>query len=731
MTDRDDTVAPFLLIDQRSPRKAEHLAGFLLVMVAAELGRFFWVGSPDAALIWPPGGLALAFALAFGVRVLPTLSAGLLVWAIALRGLEPALWLLPALALMLGPLIAMVALNPFRPRARAYGPMGELLAFWAAGLGVAVVVSSVLGAVNMTIHELFPELDFAAIWAGYWTSEAFGTLIFAPLVLRLIGRWREPATGIRIELQRSHLLWLAALALLVIAQWALSELGPPAFAEALGYFYFPLLAICAGLGSVVFTDAMIALVGTGIVTLTLVGGAGLGPTESNFELVDTILLVTAVTIMAQLVNAMAATLRRHLMAEREAARRDFLTGLANDRALGQALGSLNDGGILALVDVAAIRRALDLVGLEGADELERRVADRLRDHAGGATTVARLGRGLFGLLWPSRHDAAVQDTLQACYDAIDGQRLKGGGLRLTLRPTIGAVSVTACDEANDELLAMASQSLQQAAESAGQRLSWLHADRRLLESARADQNQVEQLRAAIASPSGFVLMAQPIVALQTDGNQGPFHELLLRWPRDNGGVSSPAGFLTLAARHGLMPEIDRWVIDRGLALAADHAGRVSINLSGASLADEGLVDWIEQRRSTHGAVAARVCFEITETESIQGLQAAAQIVTHLRDKGYRVALDDFGTGHASFEYLRKLPFDYVKIDGSFVRAAMDSPTDAAMVEAIRSVAATAGLITIAEFVEDDATRAWLTRMGVDFGQGFGIGAPMSVECLSR
>jgi len=720
---------PYLLLERRNPGVAVHASGFVLVMLAAELGRMFWVGATEAALVWPPAGLALALAMAFGIRILATLAAGLLVWAAVIRGLPVDMWILPALALMLGPFAALVVLERWRRAAERAGPIGELLAFWGTGLVVGVVLSSLVGALNMKLHGLFPEQGFPALWPAYWTSEAFGTLIFAPLTLRVVAAARRPNDALARALGRGQALWLAALAVLTLAQVALAHFGSPPFAEALSYFYFPLLAVCAGMGSALFTDAMIALVGTGIVTLTLFGGAGLGPPESNFELVDTILLVTAVTITTQLLSAMAELLRRHLEAEREAARRDFLTGLGNERALAQAVASRSAAdGVLALIDVPAIRRALDLLGLAWADRLEHQIADILRRHSSGADPIARIGRGLYGLLWSRHHAATAERSIQMCYGALDGVRFHEGDVPLTLRPAMAALSIdSTASSTADDLLAMASQVLQRTSDAQGQRVLWERADPALLEWAREDHDQAERLRVAVTDPTGFTLLAQPIVALQHAPGEPPFHELLLRLPHHQGGLVAPAGFLSLAARHGLMPQIDRWVINRGLELCGRHGQRVSINLSGTSLADEDLVDWIEQRRGVHGAQASAICFEITETESIQGFEPAARIVTRLRERGYRVALDDFGTGLASFEYLRNLPVDFVKIDGSFVRAAMSSATDRAMVEAIHAVASTAGLLTIAEFVEDEATRAWLTELGVDYGQGFGISRPLTID----
>ncbi len=723
------TRAPFLLVDERRPTLVAHLTAFVIVMLAADLGRMFWVGSTEAALIWPPTGVALGLAIAYGPRILPSLAAGLLIWAIVLRGLEPWLWLMPAVALVLGPLTGYGVIRRLRAPARRRGPLRELLGFWLAGGLITVGVSSFIGAGNVAFHALFPEYGFATIWAAYWISEGFGTLVFAPLTIRALEACYSRRLLDQIELRWGHLMWVVALAGLVVLQVALANWVNPDYAAAVSYFYFPLLAVCAGLGSVTFTDAMTALVGTGIVTLTLVGGAGLGPPDTNFELLNTVLLVTAVTIMTQLLNAMAQTLRQRLAAERDAAQRDFLTGLANERALTNHLEANHDTGpsVLALLDVPAIRRALDLLGLEQADRIELRVAGTLAQRALTATTIARIGRGLYALLWYQTPRAAIEGSLDAAYEAIDGDRFHEGQVPLTLRPSAGALTLSTGRGDAGDLLAMASQTLRHAQESTGRRIVWYAPSAGLLEPARADQDRAEQVRVALTREDGFTVLAQPIVPLTRPDDTAPFHELLLRLPRGDSEAMGPGQFLGAAARHGLMPEIDRWIIDRGLALSARHGARVSINLSGASMADDSLLTWISQRCHTHGARPGDICFEITETESIHAFEAAARIVAGLRSQGYRIALDDFGTGLASFDYIRQLPLDFVKIDGSFVRAAMDSATDRAMVEAIRSVAATAHLATIAEFVEDEAIRSWLTSIGVDYGQGYAISRPVPVE----
>jgi EAL domain-containing protein (putative c-di-GMP-specific phosphodiesterase class I)/integral membrane sensor domain MASE1 len=721
----------FLLTRPRRPGAAAQVGGFLAIMGCAELGRAFWVGSTEAALIWPPAGIALGLALTFGLRILPGLAAGLLCWAVLLEGLPVSAWILPALGLIAGPALARALLARIARSGLARGPVGELLAFWAAGAVAGVGLSSLLGALGVELRGVFAEYAFIEIWAAYWTSEAFGTLVFAPLTARLTWSLGQRARVARPVLEPWHAAWLLALASLAAAQYLLARWGPPGFAAALVYFYFPLLAVCAGLGRALFTDLMVALVGTGVVALALVGGAGLVPPASNFELVDVVLLVAAVTVMTQLVSAIAEALQRHLEGARRAARRDYLTGLGNERDLALRLAEWRGrDAVLALFDVAAIRRALDLLGLAGANRIERRVAAVLEADAGEVTALARIGRGLYAAYWLSADESEVRQLLARWYDALDGMRVRDCEVPLTLRPVATALMLDGGDRNADEVLAMASQALRQAHATTGRRLALRYADRELLEGARAEQGLAERIRTAVDRADGFLLHGQPIVPLQAHVDDATYCEVLVRLRGPDGRPTPPGEFLPLAARFGLVPAVDRWVIDHGLAVAARHpAARLSINLSGASLADATLAGWIENRRRAHGAQAARICFEVTETEAIEHLETARAILGALHDSGFRIALDDFGTGLASFDYIRRFPFDYLKIDGSFVQAAGASPTERAMVEAVHSVAATAGIQTIAEFVEDEDTRAWLRDVGIDYAQGFGIAVPQPLEAL--
>jgi len=161
--------------------------------------------------------------------------------------------------------------------------------------------------------------------------------------------------------------------------------------------------------------------------------------------------------------------------------------------------------------------------------------------------------------------------------------------------------------------------------------------------------------------------------------------------------------------------------------AGANISTCAINLSGASLGDNDLLEFIRHNILEHGVAAEKLCFEITETSAIASMDSATSMITELRKLGCRFSLDDFGSGMASFKYLQQLPVDYLKIDGSFVQDMLKNPSNHAMVEAIHHIGRVLGKYTVAEFVSDAATFEALKAMGVDYAQGYYIAPPVPLN----
>jgi len=232
----------------------------------------------------------------------------------------------------------------------------------------------------------------------------------------------------------------------------------------------------------------------------------------------------------------------------------------------------------------------------------------------------------------------------------------------------------------------------------------------------------------------FQLYQQPMIGM-VDSNKSHL-EILLRMIDEDENVILPGAFMPAAERYGLMPAIDRWVIHEtfkymgkeNLSDPDKGASRVfAINLSGDSINDGTLLDFILEEKTTCNIYLTNVCFEITETVAISNLSKATLFINKLKTYGCKFSLDDFGSGLSSFAYLKTLPVNYLKIDGNFVKDICNDPIDRAMVESIQQVGKVMQLETIAEHVEDEPTFLALKEIGVDFVQGYYLGRPEALE----
>ena len=241
-----------------------------------------------------------------------------------------------------------------------------------------------------------------------------------------------------------------------------------------------------------------------------------------------------------------------------------------------------------------------------------------------------------------------------------------------------------------------------------------------------------KVNAALAEDR-FVLYQQTILSLQTgqpgQTSTGSHIEILIRMIDPDGTVVPPGAFIPAAERYGLMSKVDRWVINRTMDWYRQNPGKMqelelcNINLSGNSLSDDGLLNYIEEQLGSPGIDASKFCFELTETAAVSNLMLAFNFMQRLKKKGCHFALDDFGSGMSSFGYLKSLPVDYLKIDGMFVKDIIHDKVSMAMVASINEVGHVMGKRTIAEFVESEEVLECLKNIGVDFAQGYFISKP--------
>jgi diguanylate cyclase (GGDEF)-like protein/PAS domain S-box-containing protein len=415
---------------------------------------------------------------------------------------------------------------------------------------------------------------------------------------------------------------------------------------------------------------------------------------------------------------------------------DSLTGLANrvelERRLGLALESAPKLGhvhSLLYLDLDQFKVVNDTCGHSAGDELLRQLGQMLRTHLRSQDMLARFGGDEFGVLLEGCPAMPALQIAEKLRQAITEFPFVWKGHTFSVGVSIGHVCFGDTPMTLGEILSKADEACYLAKDLGRNRVHSHQPGDEELARRHSEMEWVVQIRKALKE-GRFALHAQQIFPL-TDQPCSPHYEMLVRMRAEDGSLVPPMSFIPAAERYNLVPEIDRWVIGAvcrhlGEQIQRDPQAvppRYAINLSGGSITDANLADYVRGVFEATGVPGSCICFEITETSAIGNLSHAIRLMQDLKAVGCQFALDDFGSGMSSFAYLKSLPVDFLKIDGSFIRDIADDPVDYAMVKAIHDIGQLMGIKTIAEFVENDRILVELRRIGVDYGQGYGLAKP--------
>ena len=418
---------------------------------------------------------------------------------------------------------------------------------------------------------------------------------------------------------------------------------------------------------------------------------------------------------------------------------DALTGLINrhefERRAERLLSTIRQDKTehaLCFMDLDQFKVVNDTCGHTAGDELLRQLGSILINTVRHRDTLARLGGDEFGVLMEhcSLDDAhRVATSLQK---AIQDYQFSWEGHIFRVGVSIGLVVITETIADITELLRDADVACYMAKDKGRNRIHVHHPEDSEVAQRHGEMQWVTRLNQALEDDR-LCLYAQSIVPL--DGSAYNHYELLIRMIDERGEIILPDSFLPAAERYNLISKIDHWVIETFFGLLLDNPAFqkqiqfCTINLSGQSLTDPGILDFIINQHDESGIKGETICFEITETAAILNLNTASRFISILKDLGFRFSLDDFGSGLSSFGYLKNLPVDYLKIDGMFVKNIVDDPIDHAMVKSINEIGHVMGMQTIAEFVENDEIKGMLREIGVNYAQGYGVGKPLPFDDL--
>ncbi len=422
------------------------------------------------------------------------------------------------------------------------------------------------------------------------------------------------------------------------------------------------------------------------------------------------------------------------------AQHDTLTGLYNrnyfqqelEREVARIERSGTESAMLYL-DLDQFKYVNDTLGHASGDRLLVQSAQMLRSHLRDGDLLARFGGDEFTIFLSDTDMDGALHVAESIRTLFENFRFIESGQAINVTVSIGICSINGNTLNADEALSQADLACN-IAKSQGRNCLHRHnpADRNK-DGMAEDMGWASRVRDSFENDK-FKLAFQPIVSIAS----GEIHdyEVLLRMRLDDGDSILPGGFMPAADRFGLINQVDRWVVDKAVTKLAElhqdnTSVRFAINLSARAFEDKDLLPMIHSILGDTGLNPAALTFEITETATISNLSEATRFIYKLKDMGCMFALDDFGTGFSSFAYLKHLPVDKLKIDGSFVKNMASSSVDQAMVQSMNQIAHALGKLTIAEFVENNATLRMLKEYGVDYAQGNYLSKPQTDIHIAR
>jgi len=412
------------------------------------------------------------------------------------------------------------------------------------------------------------------------------------------------------------------------------------------------------------------------------------------------------------------------------ANHDSLTGLASraafERRAEELLGHARSGGgvhALLFMDLDQFKVVNDTSGHTAGDELLRELASVLKAQVRANDMLARLGGDEFGVLLEGCPPEKAVEIAEKLHAAVQGFRFLREGKTFSVGISIGLCQIAPSTESVATVMSQADLACYAAKDGGRNRIHIFSSTDAEITRRRSEMEWVSRI--SRAREEGRISLA--VQDARRLNGAGLYRELLLRMVDEDGKPVAPATLIAAAERFNFMPTIDRWVVKTAFTaiargnIAVGDDDILAVNLSGTSLNDEHFLDFIREHvRLLPAGVPERVCFEITETAAVSSIARARDFIEAVRLMGFKFALDDFGSGSSSLVYIRQLPLDFLKIEGSFVQAILTDPVAHAMVEAVCHIGRAIHAGLVAEWVDTEALYARVREMGIDYAQGFAV-----------
>ena len=412
---------------------------------------------------------------------------------------------------------------------------------------------------------------------------------------------------------------------------------------------------------------------------------------------------------------------------------DELTGLASrkecERFLNGAITEAKNKGIqhtLLYADIDNFSLTNDLHGHIAGDKILIDLSNLLLNQSIDEAFIGRMAGNEFIIFLPGKPIKDAQAVADMIRGKISAQHFVWEDHDINLTTSIGLITIDKFTSNTVDLLRNAVSACQSAKKRGGDRVMEFQHQQQTHSRREKLLAWIDKLNTILESDK-LVLRGQAITPLHDDHGE-PHYEILLAIKSDQGGLESPVEFIEAAECYHRMQRVDRWVIEHAFEWLSQQnqkglAPSISVNLSGNSLNDDTLMDFVLEMLAKYKVPTKNVCFEVTETATIDNLAQAADFIREVKKIGCKFSLDDFGSGNASYQYLKHLPVDYIKIDGMFVKEMDKNDNDLALVKSINEIAHLMGKETIAECAESLAIVDMLRDIGVDYVQGYAINKP--------
>jgi EAL domain-containing protein (putative c-di-GMP-specific phosphodiesterase class I)/GGDEF domain-containing protein len=683
---------------------------------------FFPTAAGELFIVWPADALAFGVVLAWGRRVVPGFVLAALGWNLWVFHTTLAAALIGAAAFMLTLLFVWHLHRAICSRVTT--TLTRRIIHEPLMAGSTATIYTLVGAYQ------YPQAGDPAILAMLWLSVALAVLLLTTLLQDALSHthrriWRGL---LRPRASGNAVAWSVAT---VATLSTLAFFARPDSILAWGLRDGAILLLIWAAYSMPALRARIAIALYGL-AFSMVNTHFYLVTDRLSSLLGHQMLLFFSILMAVISVEVLRSYRESNRVLREKGSRDALTGLFNDVGFEERLDALLTKAVepavigIQLVDLDEIET---LVGHRRVGEIEYRIAGDIVAQLPAADAVARVRPGLFlvAMAPPLELDAVV-DRLWANLRRLALQYMFDNA---PLRIALAGFQRVGGDDLS-QLISSVMLACQKAEARFDQSSFTAATAEVVLEEHHRDLTLLRQMRSALGEVPGegrFTLYCQRIV--DTANPQDIAVEILLRWIDGDARVVPPGRFMPVAEQYGLMPQIDDWVFREAVRQLQAHPGlarmrKIAINLSGASLADPQLPTRIAGVLEARAFAPGQLCFEVTETMVIHDKLTARDNLAALKAMGCRLSLDDFGTGLATFDYLKRFPYDFVKIDGSFIRDIADSALDRVIVKSMHRIAAEIDATTIAEFVENESQATLLNDLGIRHLQGYGIHRPCAL-----